>query len=125
MAKRFNKMLTTDEQFALYNKYNDLKKECQEAEKQMAKNYRIYSEMEGMFSIGTVENNFCGMGVRSFDYKYSNNKTKETEYQARRKYYEENVAPLKKRVSELTLKMRETNDALCISCGDTMLKLIS
>lgn len=102
----------------IYTKQRELFDQVEELENQKKKNFLVYTEMEGMYSIDTVADPWSGQGFRGYDYKYPSQEIRAKEQAEREAYYSANVAPLRQEIDKLSKQAQALENPLCIAvCG--------
>lgn len=113
--KRFGKVINTSEALAIYNEWQICCNEIKRLEEQVDEYYRIYWEMEGKYSLGTIPDPYAGQGSRGYSYQYPSQEIKAQENTEREVYYRQYIAPLKEQIKELRIKASALDENLCIA----------
>ena len=117
--KKFGKVINNNPvAMEIYTKQQELSDKVAELEKQKEENFLAYVKMEGMYSIGTVDDPFAGQGFRGYDYKYPSQEIRAKEQAEREAYYLANIMPLRQKIDELNKQAWALENPLCIAvCG--------
>jgi hypothetical protein len=113
--RRFDKVIDTPEALAIYNEQRAYSDEIKRLEVQKKEHFRIYCDMEGKYSLGTISDPYAGQGFRGYDYKYPSQEVKAKECAEREAYYTEHITPLNERIHELNTKVWALEETLCIA----------